>query len=59
MATTQLSRPKALARSVQFRLSQDEYQALKAIAWSNDTHVATFVTHAIRAAIREHQAKAS
>ena len=56
MATTELTRPKALDRPVQFRISQDEYQALKEIAWSSDTHVATFVTHAVRAAIKAHQA---
>ena len=59
MPVEQLTRPKSLDRPVNFRLSMDEYQALKEIAWSNDTHVATFVTQAVRAAIKAHQAEAS
>ncbi len=56
MPVEQLTRPKSLDRPIQFRLSQDEYQALKQIAWSTDTHVATFVTQTIRAAIKAYQA---
>lgn len=56
MATTELTRPKSLARPVVFRMSLDEYQALKQIAWSNDLHVATYITQTIRAAIKAYQA---
>lgn len=56
MPVEQLTRPKSLDRPIQFRLSQDEYQALKEIAWSNHTHVATYITQTIRAAIKAYQA---
>jgi len=51
--------PAKKTKIVNFRLTHPEYQALQELAWSSDSHVATYITQTIRAAIREHQAKAS
>ncbi len=44
--------PSPRARNVNFRLTQDEYAALQQLAWGQGCHVATYVTHAMRAAIK-------
>ena len=47
-----LARPQPLDRPIQFRLTKDEYETLRSLAWSQDIHVATYITQTVRAAIK-------